>query len=137
MAAALKRLALALSQLKRVPAKVSKPFAAFITRDLQKSARSGNDPYGKAHAPLRPATIRKKGHATILEDSNTLIPSLAGVPLGGAGVGLSVGPSYAHYHITGTKHMKARAFLPVSGMPAAWHAELKRLVSKAAKETLK
>lgn len=136
MAAALNRLALSLKQLKQVPARVSRPFAAYVTRELQRAARAQQDPYGKGHAPLRPATVRKKGHDTILEETNTLIPSLKGVPLGGAGVGLSVDPAYAHYHITGTPHMVPRAFMPVSGMPAAWRAELKRLVSEETKKVM-
>ena len=129
--AAERRLMQIRAALLKVPSKVSRKFASFVTKDLKRQAYAGNDPYGKPHAALRPATVRKKGSDAILDESGALIGSLAARPMGGSGLQLTVDPPYARYHITGTKRMVARAFFPIGRMPAAWSAELKRLTNEA------
>lgn len=128
--AGVKALALALRQLSRVPARVSVPFAAFVRNDLRRTIAAGQDPYGVALPPLRATTVRRKGHSRILYRTGSLQGSIDAGPLAGAGVYITVGPAYAHFHITGTRRMVARPFFPRSGMPKAWNAALKRLVAE-------
>jgi hypothetical protein len=134
---ALAKLARTLRELARVPARVSAPFAGYVTRELQRGLRAGQDPYGKALPALKPATIARKGHARILQRSLALLSSLKATPLPGAGVGLSVGPPYAAIHIAGDlPRMVARHFFPTNVMPAKWRAELKRLIAEQVKAGL-
>lgn len=135
-AVSLLKLARSLRSLAKVPSRVAKPFAAYVTQQLQNGIRSGTDPYGKPFTPLRPATIRKKGHDRILQASLALLGTVRGVPLSGGGIGLDGGPWYGAFHISATKWMVERGYLPVNVMPAKWRAELQRLNHDEVKGTL-
>lgn len=125
---ALKALARTLRQLSDVNSTVVAPFASFVTDDLKRTAAAETDPYGRGWQALRPATIRKEGHARILYASGALQGSLEARPLPAIGLTLTVGPSYAAFHLIGGARYPARPFFPVNGMPSKWRDELKRLV---------
>lgn len=116
--------------MRTVPSRTSAAFATWITEEMRRNFTAGVDPYGSAHAPLKPSTIAKKGNALILRESFALMGSTRATPAAGAGVILRADAPYAHYHLTGTGNMDPRAFFPVSGMPATWRAELKRIVAE-------
>lgn len=127
----IKLLAKALRQLTAVPARVSKPFAAYVTTELKNGILAGRDPYGNALKANAPATVRKKGHGRVLQDSLTLLGQVKAIPLAGSGVGIDGGPWY------GAINLPVRPYLPIFGMPARWRAELKRLVGETVRKTLK
>lgn len=134
---ALRALSRTLRALAAVPSKVSAPFADYITKELQANIRKGVDPYDKALTPLKTATVRRKGHSRILiGETLALLTTTVAKALSGGGVGLEVGPPYAHFHITGTLYMVARAFLPINVMPAKWRAKLRELLAARVKARL-
>lgn len=141
-------LARALRTLAGVPARISVPVAEYVTRQLKADLRAGRDSYGTAHAPLRPLTVERKGHARILIESRALVDSLRAEPLPGAGVALRVDPPYARFHMTGarvrlfgskrTARMPARPFLPHLGvLPDKWRAQIQRLYTQAVRQAMR
>lgn len=85
---------------------------------------SGQDSSGAAWKPLAPATVRKKGHDTILVDKGRMKAALVS-PTGDsirdvvsengmAGAVFGTDLEYAHFHVTGTKHMPARPPVGIS-----------------------
>lgn len=82
-------------------------------------------PGGQAWPPLRPSTINKKGHATILVETGKLKASLTGrtgdsirevVDEGPGRAGLSFGTDvpYAHFHQDGTLRIPQREHVGAS-----------------------
>lgn len=92
-----------------------------IQRQVHKGFDEQRDPYG------RPWAARKgKGSWPILHKSGKLERSIS-VRQGSGGVSISAASPYGIYHMTGTKYMVPRPFLPTSAqLPPLWEKELRR-----------
>lgn len=134
---AVARLARTLRELARVPSQASAPFAAYITGELKSCLQGGVDPYGRPLPALKASTVRKKGHARILQENLVLLGQVKAIPLSGSGVGLDGGPGYGALHITGQgARGTVRAYLPINVMPAKWRAWLKAWLQGRARKVL-
>lgn len=134
--AALGRLRSSLDRLARIPAKVARRVAPALTGQLQRQFGSGTDPYGKPWDPLKPSTVRRKGHATILVDTTAGRTGTRALVLPGAGVGIVLGP-HLHWHLVRTADRAARPVLPLFGLPRAWSAIITRFTELEGKAALR
>ena len=127
-----------LERLSDVPARTAALAAPQFTALLQDGFRAGTDPYGRAWAQLRPATLRKGRRPPPLSDTYALRNGTKVRPRPGqrAGLTLVVGANYARFHQTGTRLMVARHILPQKGMPASWRAVLQASARKAGQAAL-
>ena len=77
------------------------------------------DPTGKAWAPLRPSTLRRKKTRAILRETGVMAASISWL-VSGATVRVRPSVDYALLHQLGAKRMPARPFMGFeSGDPAA------------------
>jgi len=127
-----------LDEIVGVPRKVAVAVAPELTGLLQQQFASGVDPYGRAWASLKPATLARGRRAPPLTDKRALRDGTRARVLDGnrAGLHIVVGARYGAFHQTGTKYMVARRILPSQGMPMAWRrllvAATRRLAKQAA-----
>jgi phage gpG-like protein len=137
-AANLLGLAKSYRQLARVPSRVSAIVSQHLSELVAADFAAGRDPYGSAWAPLAPATRRKGRTHPPLDASGRLRASVWWAPAPGAGLRLGGSPpAYGQYHLTGTRHMPARPWLPASGLPAAWKRMIEAAMRTAADEVLR
>ncbi len=115
-----KQFTLAMRKLAQVPSQVSGPYAARLRTELQRQFDRGTDPYGKAWAPLRPATIAKGRFPPPLTDRGIGRRGVTALPMRGAGVRLQSTVGYMERHQEGTERMAARPFFPVRVLPKRW-----------------
>lgn len=115
-----------IERLSSIPARTAVLAAPGINRLIREQFRAGVDPYGRAWADLRPATIARGRRPPPLTDTGKLRDGTRVRPFPGrrAGLQLVVGESYGRFHQTGTSRMVARRILPQQGMPRAWRAVL-------------
>lgn len=125
----------ALRELTRVPSRVSSKAAPAIERLWRRDYMAGLDPYGKAWAPLRPSTVRRKGHDRIMVESGETLAQTRARPLGGAGIALRTGPK-ASWHMQATASRPARRVLPAFGLPKTWRAELREISAREFKRAV-
>ena len=121
-----------------VPARTAALAAPKLDRLVAAQFRQGVDPYGRAWAPLRPATLALGRHPPPLTDTGAMRDGI-GVrvnPGRRAGLRLVVGAPYARFHQTGTRYMAARRIAPQFGMPQAWRAVLRAASKQAGQEAL-
>ncbi len=107
----------ALNELAKVPAEISTPVAKSIQADMRRKFRLGQDPYGKAYAPLRPASLDRGRTPPPLRKYARFAEA---TPLAGAGVSVSVSHPQAGFHQTGTANMAKRIVVPDRAVPKAW-----------------
>lgn len=132
----LQQIALARATIKELaglPSKVAVRVAAALTKELQRMFKEERDPYGNAWAELAEATVRKKGHDTILYEKGELQDGTKATPAPGAGVRIHIGPK-GYFHQVGRENMPARKLLPEYGLPAKWRAIIRREVERALRE---
>lgn len=113
-AAAMQSAARAIRSLAAVPSQASREAAKSIQRLVDLEFATGTDPYGKPWKPLKPATVRRKGHARPNVDTENLWKGAQVTPLPGAGIAVTFEDDYAAYV------QKARPVLPNRGLPRAW-----------------
>lgn len=82
-------------------------------------------PSGAAWAPLKPATIAKKGHSNILIDKRRLVGSV-NFRAGGLSTTVGTTPFYGVFLQSGTRKMVARPFM---GLSAANEREVESVVA--------
>ncbi len=129
--ASFRRLAERLGGLATIPSRISAPVAVRFNELLRAEFDSGSDPYGKPWAPLKPSTVRKKGHDLVLIETNKLAAETIAIPRGGAGIELITLP-YGAFHQTGTKWMVPREILPDrADLPLTWQAVIREEYSAA------
>lgn len=126
----------ALRELASVPSRVSTAYAERLRQELDKQFATGTDAYGRAWAPLRPATLRKGRHPPPLTDTGHMSRNITVLPMQGAGVRLVSLAEYSVYHQTGTTHMVARPFFPTSVLPAKWRRILDQELQKELDKTI-
>ncbi len=116
-----KQFSAALAKLVTVPSQIAPAVAKKINRELQRGFDAGQDPYGKAWAPLRPRTLAKGRHPPPLTDTHAGRNSVKAAASQDAGVVITVGVPYMGIHQAGDPpRMVARRFLPVARLPQAW-----------------
>lgn len=98
---------------------IIKPLLSILQRDHRGYFNAAQDANGTPWAPLAPATVNKKGHATILVETRSLKNSLTNFAhpdairdliTGGPQEAITFGTSdkKAYWHQHGTTHMPAR-----------------------------
>lgn len=123
----------ALRDLAKVPAAIAAPVAHALTARTRKDFRSGHDAYGRAYAPLAPASLDRGRRPPPLRK----YARFAHVrPLPGSGVAMLNEHPQAGFHQTGTSRMPKRIVVPDGAVPAEWRRiierEFKRALRKAA-----
>jgi phage virion morphogenesis protein len=87
-------------------------------------ASEKTSPDGAAWAPLKPATVAKKGSANILVDTGRLLGSISHIS-GATFAVVGTNVYYAKFHQSGTRKMMARAFV---GLSTDNRSELERVI---------
>lgn len=123
-------------ELVNVPANVAARGAYAIQAGWRRNYEAGKDPYGNAWAENAPATVAKKGHGRVMQDSGETLAQTIARPLPGAGIRLATGPRAA-YHLDATGSRPERRVLPLSGVPATWRAALARIAREEARKAVK
>jgi phage virion morphogenesis protein len=95
----------------------------YMLLQLREGFESESDPYGAAWAPLAASTLRQKKGTSILNDTGTMMGTLAYVA-GGNQVEAGVNTFYAKYHQFGTVKMPQRKIVPDEGAPPEWEGEI-------------
>ncbi len=119
-----------LANLSRVPSQVAREASTSINGLIQQEFDRGQDPYGKAWAPLRSATLAKGRTPPPLTATGKMRGKTLAKPLQSIGIGLEF-PFPGVFHQKGTRKMRARPVLPYGGMPRAWTAAIKIATAKA------
>jgi hypothetical protein len=114
----------------KIPAKASQGFAERIRERLDIQFMNGTDPYGRAWAPLKPATLRKGRRPPPLTDSGHGSRNITALPMKGAGVKLVSKVPYMRLHQEGYRHTEARPFFPVRVLPKTWAKDLDEEIQK-------
>ncbi len=125
-----------LDRMARVPSRVAVPAARALETRWRASYAAGTDPYGKPWAPLKPSTVRRKGHATILVETGETFDLTRVLALPGAGIKFTVGPK-GFWHLTATENRAARPILPLYGLPATWRADIQAVAQQEFGKALK
>lgn len=127
------RFQIALAALRKVPAKVAKGAATDIEAMMRRDFAAGRNAYGKAYAPLEPASLARGRRPPPLRKFAPLANAAA---MAGAGIALSVDHSQAGFHQTGTQRMAKRIVVPDGALPAKWNAAIKRRLAAAVQSTM-
>lgn len=93
---------------------------------VQESFANRATPEGEAWAPT------KKGDGPPLKDLDKSLRFAAE----GARVRVSSTKGYAIFHVTGTRRMLARSFLPAGRLPSGWGARLRPATTKQIRDLL-
>lgn len=110
----------ALRELAKVPAQIAPAVAKRIKQDIERYFSAGQDPYGKAWATLRPATLAKGRRPPPLTDTGRGRSGIRVSPTQGAGLQITSDVPYLVYHMRATANRAARKFLPEGVLPAKW-----------------
>jgi hypothetical protein len=130
-----------LSSLSDVPRRVSVDVAPKLTRLLDQEYAQGRDPYGRAWAPLRPATIATgrrnpplTGFTRQLRRDTRVTARVANR----AGLIIQLGADYGYFAQVGFRVgrtvVKPRRILPQFGWPESWRQALKVSTSRILKQ---
>lgn len=127
----------ALNRLSRVPSRVAAIAAPKLEEQAHADAFAGRDPYGRAFAPLAPATLRRWGKHRPLNLTGAGIASIRVRPRGGAGIEFTA-TEYMRFSQGGTVNEPVRATLPNRAtLPKSWNAILKQAAAQAFGEVAK
>lgn len=134
------RLAETVRRLATVPARAAELASERIKGEIDRALDAGEDPYGRAFAPLSPTTLELHPGAgsPILTYTGAMRSAIEVRPMGGAGIEIVIGDDghgrpvpVATYHQTGTRRVRGwvynnigmpqRQIMPQSGgLPASW-----------------
>lgn len=119
-----------LGKLARVSSRLTKPVADRFNVLLAAQFQQGTDSYGTPWVPLKPATIKRKGHDTIMVDTGATRDQTRAIVLSGAGIGFVSTPQ-AGYHMVGFGTRPARPVFPRrTTLPEEWQAAIREEWSK-------
>lgn len=119
-----------LEQVSRVREIVARDAAPAIAADIDREFGAGQDPYGRAWAPLSPATLARGRRPPPLTATGAMRASLMTRSMSGIGIGLQIGGP-ASLHQSGTRRMPARPIFPADGLPEKWVAALRAATERA------
>ena len=121
-----------LRELASVPSQAAKEASDEISKLIQEEFDAGNDAYGKAWAPLRPATLKKGRHPPPLTDTHEMRDSIEVKPMQGAGIQITLNETPAIFHQKGTEKMAKRPILPDGPrMPDSWDTAIHEATDEA------
>lgn len=127
----------ALRSLAKVPAQVAGRAAPRIAAQMQKDTRGAVDPYGRAYAPHKPATVKRWGAHPLLDLTGAGIGSLDAQPMAGAGISVTA-DEHMVFTQAGTPTQDVRAVIPNSPqLPATWNRILAEESEAAINDRLK
>jgi len=106
-------------------------------RDLMQRFAAGEDPYRRAWAPLKPATLAKGRRPPPLTDTGRGKRGIRFSPSRGSGIGITSSVGYMRYHMRATAHRAARKFLPEGRLPKAWLRVWDEAIERRAKKVLR
>jgi len=131
-----------LGKLQRLPSRIVRPIAARITLRIKLQFRTGQDAYGTPWVPLKPSTVRKKGHTRIMigklpgSGSGQMRAESMAIPIGGAGIEL-VSVPHGAYHVEATADRAARPLFPHrKNLPDKWQTIIREEWAKAFKTAM-
>ena len=132
-----KQLADNLGKLAGISSRLTKPVAERFNTLLATEFTTGTDPYGTPWVPLKPSTVKRKGHATIMVDSGATQDQTRAIVLSGAGIGF-VSTKQAGYHMVGRDGRPARPVFPRrSTLPDQWQDVIRDEWSKIFQSTFR
>jgi len=120
----------ALRELARVPAQISKPVAAAITKQMRRDFAAGVDPYQRTYTPLTASSLKRGRRPPPLRKYRSYSTAR---PLPGGGIAMVNVHPQAGFHQTGTSRMAKRIVLPDGVVPAAWSAIIRKEFKAAVK----
>lgn len=123
----------AIAALAKVPASVSRSGAVEIQRMMRKDFAAGRDAYGRAYAPLRPASLDRGRRPPPLRKYGR---TATAAPLAGSGITISQSHPQAGFHQTGTSRMAKRVVIPDGTLPATWRAAIKAQFGAKVRKTM-
>ncbi len=127
----------ALKTLSKISSKVAAVAAPRITEQMQADTRSAVDPYGRAYAPHKPATVKRWGAHPLLDLSGAGIASLEAKPLPGAGIAVTA-DEHMVFTQAGSATQEVRAVMPNSPqLPATWNRILEESATEQIQKALK
>ena len=126
----------ALASLASVPSQVAARVATRIRRQIALNFSAGVDPYGRAWAPLAPATLAKGRHPPPLTDTSRGRQGIRVFAASGAGIQITSSVSYMGVHQDGSGRIPARKFLPEYRLPAKWKQIWQDELAKATRRRL-
>ena len=126
----------AIRDLTKVPSQSARPVSVRIKADIERYFSAGEDPYGKAWAPLRPATLAKGRHPPPLTDTHDGRDGITVTPAQGAGVRITSNTSYMVHHMRKSGNRAARKFLPEGVTPKQWEKIYQEELEKASRKVL-
>lgn len=121
----------ALRDLTKVPSRAAVSASQKIRRLITEEFNRGEDPYGNAWTPLKPATLARGRRPPPLTDTGRLRRSIRVFPMAKSGIQVTIGAPYAAFHQRGTSRMASRPILPKHGLPKKWFAAIERSVKEA------
>jgi phage gpG-like protein len=128
-----------LRRLSEVPSQVAADAAEAIEELIEEEFDAGNDAYGRAWAPLAPATLAKGRTPPPLSDTEAMRDSLEVRPMPGAGISITIDEP-AGIHQTGASRgnwrMPARPILPDRALPRSWTDAIAEAGERAITERL-
>ena len=125
----------ALGKLARVPSRVAAIAAPKIEAEIRKTFAENRDPYGKAWAPHKPATVKRWGEHPLLRLTGEGLAEIEVKPLPSAGIAVTSPSEGLAFSQAGTVNQVPRRFLPyLPVLPKSWRAALEKATEEAAKE---
>jgi hypothetical protein len=127
----------ALRGLANVPSQVAAVAAPRITGQMQADTSAQRDPFGRAYAPHKPATVKRWGPHPVLNLTGAGIGSLEAKPQAGSGIEVTADTHMA-FTQAGTPTQVVRAVLPNRpGLPATWRGILEESSAEVIARRLK
>lgn len=124
----LDQLAQNIGRLAAVPSRMAPAASREIARLIESEFATGRDPYGRAWAKLKPATLARGRRPPPLTATGKMRGSVQVRPAPGAGIAITFGSATpAIFHQYGTRKMAARPMLPRGTFPATWARALERV----------
>lgn len=134
---AMGRIVARLDDLRRVPSRAAAAVAKDLARMIDQQFSLGVDPYGRAWAQLRPATIARGRHWPPLTDTGAMRDDVVVRPESPSGASFIV-PDPGGFHQGGFRthwsgrFVKPRRILPAGAtLPVAWRDVIRRRVAEA------
>ncbi len=126
-----------LARLSNVPSRIARPISDRFTVRLKREFKEGADSYGTPWVPLKPSTVKRKGHPLIMIDTGKTRDETRSIVLSGSGIGF-LSTSYAGYHMGKSGPRPARPIFPhKSELPPEWLDDIRVEWGKVFKSTFK
>lgn len=127
-----------LQDLEKVPSQTATAAAKSIGKLIDEEFSAGDNPYGKAWAALRPATIATGRRPPPLTDTGKMRAGVKVKAAQNAGIVITVDADYAKFHQTGTDRMAQRAILPAGKeLPDDWQEAIEDAFEKAVRKRMR